>query len=138
MLHFVENVASAQHFQPLSEEDDEVLLSDCAMLLAFGECLWHALHAKLVDTSLVTWRQPPSYFEPQEVPQQVIPATFSLARISRDASARLTRMPALFLDIFVTSTGALGKHATNEAKKAGESTYMVHLGCIYLQSLAPT
>ena len=31
LLHFLENIASAQHFQPLLEEDDEVLQSDCAM-----------------------------------------------------------------------------------------------------------
>ena len=38
LLHFVENVASARHFQPLSEEDVEVLLSDCARLCS--ACLW--------------------------------------------------------------------------------------------------
>ena len=32
LLHFVANVASALHFQPLSDEEDGVLLSDsCAM-----------------------------------------------------------------------------------------------------------
>ena len=33
LLRFVENGASARHFQPLSEEDDKLLLllSDCAM-----------------------------------------------------------------------------------------------------------
>ena len=32
LLHFVANVARARHFQPLSDEEDGVLLSDsCAM-----------------------------------------------------------------------------------------------------------
>ena len=31
LLHFVENGASTRHIQLLSEEDDEVLLSDCDM-----------------------------------------------------------------------------------------------------------
>ena len=31
IVAFVENVASARHFQPLSEKDGEVLLSDSAM-----------------------------------------------------------------------------------------------------------
>ena len=69
------------------------------------------------------------------MPQQVFDfgakagiATFSLARIKRVACARLARMTALFLDIFVTSTSALRKDAMNEAKKAGKSLYMVDLG----------
>ena len=41
--------------------------------------------------------------------------------------------------MFVTSTGGLRKDAVNVAKKAGKSTYVVHLSsCIYLQSLTPT
>ena len=37
-------------------------------------------------------------------------------------------MTALFLEIFVTSTGGLRQDAVNGAKKAGKFTYVVHLG----------
>ena len=37
-------------------------------------------------------------------------------------------MTALFLDFFVTSTCGLRTDAMNGAKKAGKSTYVVHLG----------
>ena len=50
------NIASTRHFQPLSEKDDEVLLSDCAMFCSAR--LWRVplarfTHGKLVDTSVV-------------------------------------------------------------------------------------
>ena len=39
LLHFVENVASARHFQPLSDEENDVLLPDsCA--ISCSDRLW--------------------------------------------------------------------------------------------------
>ena len=54
MLHFVENVASVRHFQPLLEEGDEVLLSDCAMFCrASPEPLVSASGTLYMQSSLI-------------------------------------------------------------------------------------
>ena len=59
LLHFGENVASARHFQPPSEEDDEVLLSDCAMFCSAR--LWCAPLARFACKARCYF---PCLFEP--------------------------------------------------------------------------
>ena len=88
LLHFVGSVASARHIQThqtLSDEEDDVLLSDsCAIAISCSDRLWwmplarftcKALWVSLVPTLVLPqifgtsiWRQARSCFEPKEVP----------------------------------------------------------------------